>query len=74
VISSPTHNKWEGELGFRSPDGILRTLNLVLHIVRAADGAIAHYSVIARDITQAKQLQDELNGDVYRLRQTERCQ
>lgn len=61
VISSPTHNKWEGELGFRSPDGILRTLNLVLHIVRAADGAIAHYSVIARDITQAKQLQDELN-------------
>ena len=61
VISSPTNNKWEGELGFRSPDGILRTLNLVLHIVRAADGAIAHYSVIARDITQAKQLQDELN-------------
>ena len=61
VISSPTNNKWEGELGFRSPDGILRTLNLVLHIVRAADGAIAHYSVIARDMTQAKQLQDELN-------------
>ena len=61
VINSPANNKWEGELGFRSPDGILRTMTLVLQIVREADGTIQHYSVIARDITEAKQLQDELN-------------
>ncbi len=61
VVNSPANNKWEGELGFRSPDGILRTMTLVLQIVREADGTIQHYSVIARDITEAKQLQDELN-------------
>ena len=61
VINSPANNKWEGELGFRSPDGIMRTMTLVLQIVREADGTVQHYSVIARDITEAKQLQDELN-------------
>jgi diguanylate cyclase (GGDEF)-like protein/PAS domain S-box-containing protein len=60
VTSSSTSNRWEGELGFRSPDGIMRTLSIVLQIVRAADGTISHYSAIARDITEAKQLQDEL--------------
>jgi len=60
VTLSSTSNRWEGELGFRSPDGIMRTLSIVLQIVRAADGTISHYSAIARDITEAKQLQDEL--------------
>ena len=40
VVNSPANNKWEGELGFRSPDGILRTITLVLQIVREADGTI----------------------------------
>jgi diguanylate cyclase (GGDEF)-like protein len=60
VTSSSASNRWEGELGFRSPDGIMRTLSIVLQIVRTADGVISHYSAIARDITEAKQLQDEL--------------
>jgi diguanylate cyclase (GGDEF)-like protein/PAS domain S-box-containing protein len=60
VTTSSTSNRWEGELGFRSPDGIMRTLSIVLQIVRTADGVISHYSAIARDITEAKQLQDEL--------------
>jgi diguanylate cyclase (GGDEF)-like protein/PAS domain S-box-containing protein len=60
VTTSSTSNRWEGELGFRSPDGIMRTLAIVLQIVRTADGVISHYSAIARDITEAKQLQDEL--------------
>ena len=60
VVANPANNTWEGELGFRSPDGIMRTLALTLHIVREADGAVQHFSVIARDITEAKQVQDEL--------------
>lgn len=60
VTTSSSSNRWEGELGFRSPDGIMRTLSIVLQIVRTADGVISHYSAIARDITEAKQLQDEL--------------
>ena len=60
VTTSSASNRWEGELGFGSPDGIMRTLSIVLQIVRTADGVISHYSAIARDITEAKQLQDEL--------------
>ena len=61
VITTPTSNRWEGELAFRSPDGIMRTMSIVLQIVRAADGSVSHYSAIARDVTEAKQLQDELS-------------
>ncbi|MEK7296232.1 MAG: EAL domain-containing protein [Actinomycetota bacterium] len=60
VSTSATTNRWEGEIGFRSPDGIMRTLAITLQIVRSADGTVAHYSSIARDITDAKQLHDEL--------------
>ena len=49
-----------GELGHRSPDGFMRTLSLTLHVVRGADSTVEHYSVIARDITEHKQLQTEL--------------
>ena len=59
--STPTSNRWEGELAFRSPDGIMRTMSIVLQIVRAVDGSVSHYSAIARDVTEAKQLQDELS-------------
>lgn len=60
VVANPANNTWDGELGFRSPDGIMRTLALTLHIVRERDGAVQHFSVIARDITEAKQVQDVL--------------
>ncbi|MEO8162174.1 MAG: EAL domain-containing protein [Ilumatobacteraceae bacterium] len=60
VTTSATTNRWEGEIGFRSPDGIMRTLSITLQIVRDVDGTIAHYSAIARDITEEKQLHDEL--------------
>ncbi len=60
VTTSATTNRWGGEIGFRSPDGIMRTLAITLQIVRDADGTIAHYSAIARDITEEKQLHDEL--------------
>ena len=56
----PGANRWEGELGFRSPDGIVRTLALTLQVVRDASGVVQHFSAIARDITETKQLQDEL--------------
>jgi PAS domain S-box-containing protein len=56
----PAANRWEGELGFRSPDGIVRTLALTLQVVRDASGVVQHFSAIARDITETKQLQDEL--------------
>jgi diguanylate cyclase (GGDEF)-like protein/PAS domain S-box-containing protein len=60
VLSGTAHNSWTGELGHRSPDGFMRTLLLTLHVVRGADSTVDHYSVIARDITEHKQLQTEL--------------
>lgn len=60
VLSGTSHNSWTGELGHRSPDGFMRTLLLTLHVVRGADSTVDHYSVIARDITEHKQLQTEL--------------
>ena len=60
VHASPSINKWDGEIGFRGPDGIMRTMSILLQIVRSHDGVIQHYSAIARDVTEAKQLQDEL--------------
>lgn len=60
VLTGGIHNSWSGELGHRSPDGFMRTLSLTLHVVRGADSTVEHYSVIARDITEHKQLQTEL--------------
>jgi PAS domain-containing protein len=33
-------NRWEGEIGFRSPDGIPRILAVVVQVVRDADGSV----------------------------------
>lgn len=60
ITTGTTSNRWQGEVGFRSADGIMRTLDVVLQIVRDSQGAIEHYSSIARDITESKQTQDEL--------------
>ncbi|MFM8390259.1 MAG: putative bifunctional diguanylate cyclase/phosphodiesterase, partial [Actinomycetota bacterium] len=53
-------NRWVGEVGFRSPDGIVRTLSLTLQVVRDSTGVVQHFSAIARDVTETKQLHDEL--------------
>ena len=53
-------NRWEGEIGFRSPDGIARILSVVVQVVRDADGSVHHWSTITRDITEERQTQTEL--------------
>ncbi len=53
-------NRWEGEIGFRSPDGIARVLAVVVQVVRDADGSVHHWSTITRDITEDRQTQSEL--------------
>jgi diguanylate cyclase (GGDEF)-like protein/PAS domain S-box-containing protein len=53
-------NRWEGEIGFRSPDGIARILAVVVQVVRDADGSVHHWSTITRDITEERQTQAEL--------------
>jgi diguanylate cyclase (GGDEF)-like protein/PAS domain S-box-containing protein len=60
VLEHPARNSWSGELGHRSPDGVMRTLAITLHVVRSSDSSIDHYSVIARDVTEYKQMQTEL--------------
>ena len=60
TLASPEDNRWVGEVGFRSPDGIVRTLSLTLQVVRDAVGVVQHFSAIARDVTETKQLHDEL--------------
>jgi diguanylate cyclase (GGDEF)-like protein len=53
-------NRWEGEIGFRSPDGIARTLSVVVQVVRDANGSVHHWATITRDITEERQSQAEL--------------
>ena len=53
-------HRWEGEIGFRSPDGITRTLSVVVQVVRDANGSVHHWATITRDITEERQSQAEL--------------
>ena len=53
-------NRWEGEIGFRSPDGMARILEVVVQVVRDADGSVHHWATITRDITEDRQTQAEL--------------
>ena len=50
-------HRWEGEIGFRSPDGIARTLSVVVQVVRDANGSVHHWATITRDITEERQSQ-----------------
>jgi diguanylate cyclase (GGDEF)-like protein/PAS domain S-box-containing protein len=59
-VATTSSNRWEGEIAFRSPEGIARTLSIVVQVVRDADGSIHHWSTIARDVTEARQMQHEL--------------
>jgi len=60
VLAGTGKSSWSGELGHRSPDGIMRTLAVTLHVVRGTDMSVDHFSVIARDVTEHKQTQAEL--------------
>lgn len=60
VLTGGAHTSWSGELGHRSPDGFMRTLSLTLHVVRGTDATVDHYSIIARDVTDDKHMQSEL--------------
>ena len=60
VLSGLSGEPWEGEVGFRGIDGIVRTLSAAVQVHRNDDGTISHLAVIARDITETRQLQDEL--------------
>ena len=60
VDAAGTPHRWDGEIGFRSPDGIARILEVVVQVVRNADGSIHHWSTISRDITDERQAQAEL--------------
>ena len=53
--------RWVGEITFRSPDGLARTLAVTVQVVRDADGTVNHWSTIARDITQERQERAELD-------------
>ena len=53
-------NTWSGEISFRSPDGLARTLAVTAQVVRAHDGTVHHWSTVARDITDERRARAEL--------------
>ena len=60
VMVDSNSSTWAGEVGFRAPDGIERTLELSLLLQRSSDGIIEYWGGVARDITATKHLQSEL--------------
>ncbi len=60
VMDSTESGTWSGEVGFRGPDGLERTLDIDLLLQRSPDGLVEYWGGVARDITAAKHLQLEL--------------
>ena len=60
VMNASTSSTWSGEVGFRAPDGLERTLDLDLVMHRNPDGIIEYWGGVARDVTATKHLQSEL--------------
>lgn len=60
VMQAPATSTWSGEVGFRGPDGLQRTLHLDLVMYRTTDGIVEYWGGIARDVTATKHLQSEL--------------
>ncbi|HQZ35125.1 MAG TPA: EAL domain-containing protein [Ilumatobacteraceae bacterium] len=60
AMASSQSTKWSGEVGFRGPDGLDRTLDIDLLLNRSADGVIDYWGGVVRDITATKHLQSEL--------------
>ena len=50
VMASSQTTTWSGEVGFRGPDGLERTLDIDLLLNRSADGVIDYWGGVARDI------------------------
>ena len=55
-----TQGRWEGEVAFRSPEGLSSILAVVVQAVRTREGVLDHWSAIARDITEERNQQREL--------------
>jgi diguanylate cyclase (GGDEF)-like protein/PAS domain S-box-containing protein len=60
VMNDSHSSNWSGEVGFRGPDGIERTLDIDLILQRSDDGIIEYWGGVARDITATKHMQSEL--------------
>jgi diguanylate cyclase (GGDEF)-like protein/PAS domain S-box-containing protein len=60
VMSASQTSTWTGEVGFRAPDGLERTLDIDLIMNRTPDGIIEYWGGVARDVTATKHLQSEL--------------
>lgn len=60
VMNDSLSSSWSGEVGFRGPDGIERTLDIDLILQRSDDGIIEYWGGVARDITATKHMQSEL--------------
>jgi len=60
VMDSSVTSTWSGEVGFRGPDGLERTLDIDLVLHRSADGLVEYWGGVASDITATKHLQSEL--------------
>lgn len=60
IMASSASSMWSGEVGFRGPDGLERTLDIDLMLHRSPDGIVEYWGGVARDITATKHLQSEL--------------
>jgi diguanylate cyclase (GGDEF)-like protein/PAS domain S-box-containing protein len=60
VMNASVSTVWTGEVGFRGPDGLERTIDVDLVMHRNADGIIEYWGGVARDVTANKHLQSEL--------------
>lgn len=60
VMTDTASAQWSGEVGFRGPDGLQRTLDLDLLVHRSEEGIIDYWGGVASDITATKHLQSEL--------------
>ncbi len=60
LIDSPVSTQWSGEVSFRGPDALERTLEVDLIIHRGPDGTVEYWGGTARDVTMRNQVQREL--------------
>lgn len=60
VMTDTGTAQWSGEVGFRGPDGLQRTLDLDMLVHRSEEGVIDYWGGVASDITATKHLQSEL--------------
>ena len=60
VVDSPETSSWRGEISFRAPNGLERTLDVDLVLHRGPDGLVEYWGGVARDVTATRQVQTEL--------------